>query len=50
MEVLNKFILGEGSYSKVYKVKRKSDGEIYALKKVGLLRDYCLNHFFIYLK
>lgn len=31
-DVLNK--LGEGSFSTVYKVKRKSDGKIYALKKV----------------
>mmetsp|Transcript_29473 Transcript_29473/g.33758 ORF Transcript_29473/g.33758 Transcript_29473/m.33758 type:complete len:124 (+) Transcript_29473:4-375(+) len=28
--------IGEGSYSKVFKVKRKSDGEIYALKKVPM--------------
>ena len=26
--------IGEGSYSSVYKVKRKEDGIIYALKKV----------------
>ena len=29
--------LGEGSYSTVYKVKRKEDDKIYALKKVKLL-------------
>ena len=28
--------LGTGSYSEVFKVTRKSDGEIYALKKVLL--------------
>ena len=28
--------LGEGSYSTVYKVKRKIDNQIYALKKVKL--------------
>lgn len=31
-----KFI-GEGAYSSVYKVQRKSDGREYALKKVKLL-------------
>lgn len=31
-ELLNK--LGEGAFSNVYKVKRISDGQIYALKKV----------------
>ena len=31
-EILNK--IGEGAYSEVHKVKRKSDGVIYALKKV----------------
>ena len=31
-EILNK--LGDGSYSTVYKVKRKIDEQIYALKKV----------------
>ena len=34
-EILEK--LGEGSYSTVYKVKRKIDNQIYALKKVKLL-------------
>ena len=29
--------LGEGAYSTVYKVKRKIDNNIYALKKVKLL-------------
>jgi len=29
--------LGEGAYSSVYRVKRISDGNIYALKKVKLL-------------
>ena len=33
-EILNK--LGNGSYSTVYKVRRKIDGQIYALKKVNL--------------
>ena len=28
--------LGEGTYSTVYKVRRKSDGELYALKKVKM--------------
>ena len=30
--------LGEGTYSTVYKVIRKSDGLVYALKKVNILR------------
>ena len=34
-EILSK--LGDGSYSVVYKVKRKADDKIYALKKVKLL-------------
>ena len=34
-EILSK--LGDGSYSVVYKVRRKADGNIYALKKVKLL-------------
>ena len=29
--------LGEGSYSTVYKVRRKSDGKVYALKQVKLM-------------
>jgi serine/threonine protein kinase len=29
-------LLGDGAYSTVYKVKRKSDGQIYALKKVKI--------------
>lgn len=29
--------LGEGAYSSVYKVKRKSDKNVYALKKVRML-------------
>ena len=33
-QVLNK--LGEGAFSIVYKVKRLSDGQIYALKKVKM--------------
>lgn len=28
--------LGEGAYSSVYKVRRKVDGELYALKKVKM--------------
>jgi NIMA (never in mitosis gene a)-related kinase 1/4/5 len=28
--------LGEGTYSTVYKVRRLSDGELYALKKVKM--------------
>ena len=28
---------GEGTYSSVYKVKRQTDGNIYALKKVRML-------------
>jgi NIMA (never in mitosis gene a)-related kinase 1/4/5 len=28
--------LGEGSYSTVYKVQRRSDGKLYALKKVKM--------------
>ena len=32
-EVLNK--LGEGAFGQVFKVKRKADGNIYALKKVN---------------
>ncbi|CAK69897.1 unnamed protein product (macronuclear) [Paramecium tetraurelia] len=34
-EILNK--LGSGAYSQVYKVQRKSDGKLYALKKVKLI-------------
>ena len=34
-EIFNK--IGEGAYSVVHKVKRKSDGEIYALKKVRFI-------------
>ena len=34
-EIINK--LGDGSYSTVYRVKRKIDNEIYALKKVKLM-------------
>ena len=33
-EILSK--IGEGAYSKVYKVKRRSDQDIYALKKVTM--------------
>ena len=29
-------LLGKGSYSNVYKVKRKTDGIIYAMKKVKM--------------
>ena len=34
-EIITK--LGDGSYSTVYKVKRKIDNQIYALKKVKLI-------------
>ena len=34
-EILSR--LGEGAYSSVYKVKRYSDGQIYALKKVRMM-------------
>lgn len=34
----NLSLLGDGAYSTVYKVKRKSDGQIYALKKVKIGR------------
>ena len=37
-ETINK--LGDGAYSVVYKVKRKQDNKIYALKKVKL-KDLC---------
>jgi len=30
---------GDGAYSEVYKVKRLSDQQMYALKKVSLLSD-----------
>jgi NIMA (never in mitosis gene a)-related kinase len=33
-EVLDK--LGEGAYSQVFRVRRRSDGQLYALKKVKL--------------
>ena len=33
-EILNH--LGKGSYSNVYKVRRKTDGKIYAMKQVKL--------------
>ena len=29
-------VLGEGSFSEVYRVKRKSDGAVYAMKKVKM--------------
>ena len=32
----NDKILGEGAFSEVFKVKRKSDGKIFALKKIDL--------------
>ena len=31
--------LGEGAYSSVHKVKRISDGQIYALKKVQMMHN-----------
>ena len=31
------FWIGEGAYSAVYKVKRLTDGQVYALKRVKLL-------------
>lgn len=33
-EVLNK--LGEGAFGQVFKVKRKIDGQLYAMKKVQI--------------
>ena len=33
---LTSLCLGEGAYSEVYKVKRISDGNVYALKKVKM--------------
>jgi NIMA (never in mitosis gene a)-related kinase len=38
-DILDK--LGDGAYSTVYRVKRRSDGQLYALKKVkfGPLKD-----------
>ena len=35
--LINEFI-GEGAYSSVYHVKRISDGDFYALKKVRMLK------------
>ena len=29
-------MIGQGSYSKVYRVRRKEDNEVYALKKVQI--------------
>lgn len=38
---INDFVIlskiGEGAYSSVHKVKRNSDGNIYALKKVKMM-------------
>jgi len=37
--LLNKiieYVLGDGAYSQVYKVRRLKDGQAYALKKVKL--------------
>lgn len=31
------FVLGDGAYSSVYKVRRQEDNEVYALKKVKML-------------
>jgi NIMA (never in mitosis gene a)-related kinase len=31
------FILGDGAYSSVYKVRRQEDNDVYALKKVKML-------------
>jgi len=33
---MTSLLLGDGAYSEVYKVKRMSDGLIYALKKVKM--------------
>ena len=33
----NSHCLGDGAYSEVYKVRRASDGQVYALKKVRSL-------------
>ena len=42
-EIISK--LGDGAYSVVYKVKRKADGNIYALKKVKLNLKLNTNEF-----
>ena len=34
--------VGDGAYSEVYKVKRLSDGQVYALKKVGEISENSL--------
>jgi len=34
--IVNLFFTGDGAYSEVYKVKRLSDGQMYALKKVKM--------------
>ena len=50
-DVLNK--LGEGAFGQVFKVKRKVDGQVYAMKKVQefLQKDKtCLNETKITLK
>lgn len=36
-EVINK--IGEGAFASVYKVKRKEDGKLYALKKIKIFNS-----------
>ena len=33
------YIIGDGTYSSVYKVKRTNDNQVYALKKVSFWDD-----------
>ena len=35
--LINRYLLGEGAYSSVYRVKRLIDGKDYALKKVKIM-------------
>ena len=45
--VLRQIFLGEGAFSTVYKVKRLSDGQEYALKKVSQNKNLvCFNEKF----
>jgi hypothetical protein len=40
-------MLGDGAYSEVFKVKRLSDGQIYALKKVNSFIIFFYSQFLI---